>query len=133
MDPVSTAIIAAITAGATAGLTDASKEVIVDAYKALKAKLIAKFGKKSGIVQAVKSLEQKPESEGRAKTLEEEVVSAKADKDPDILTTAQALLDLFQKQSDGGQYTQTAKGKYIAQAAGSGSTATVKVNKTGEK
>jgi hypothetical protein len=124
MDPVTTAIIAAI----AAGITKVGEQAISDSYDALKKLLKEKFGKKSQVVKAVKQLEEKPVSDGRKTMLQEEIVDAKADKDKEILKAAQELLDLLKSQPGGGQFIQKATGNYIAQA-GPGATATVNVNK----
>jgi hypothetical protein len=115
MDPVTTAIIAALTAGAISGVTETSKKAIVDAYEGLKKILRQKFGKKSEIIQAVNLLEKKPDSTGRQETLKEEVARVKAEKDEEILLAAQEILTLIQNNSN-IQHTQTAIGNYIAQA-----------------
>lgn len=128
MDPVTTAIVAAV----TSGLTKVGEKAIIDAYEALKNLLQEKFGKKSDVVKAVNRMEEKPESEGRKQILQEELVDAKADKDADIIKAAQALLHLIKSQPDGGQFIQQATGSYIAQA-GPGGTASVNVNKPREK
>lgn len=116
MDPVTTAIVAAITAGIAPGVTEVSKKAIVDAYDGLKALIRRKFGKDSELAEAVDKLEQHPESAGRKETLKEEVETAGAEKDPEILAAAQALLEKIQAQPGGEQHIQTAIGSYIAQA-----------------
>ena len=77
--------------------------------------------------KAVEGVEAKPDSAGRKATLEEEVASAKADQDAELLKAAQALLEKLNAQPGGAQIIQQATGSYIAQASG-GSTATVNVN-----
>jgi hypothetical protein len=44
MDPVTVAIIAAISAGSTSGVTDATKKAIVDGYEGLKAVRFQQLG-----------------------------------------------------------------------------------------
>src|SRR5260370_7954256 len=92
MDPVTTAIVAALAAGAISAATEAGKKAVADAYEALKALLKKKFGHESELVKSVESLETKPDSTARKSLLQEEVTTAKADQDPDILLAAQALL-----------------------------------------
>ena len=84
MDPITLAIV-----GALAKVGD---EAIKDAYTALKTAIKAKFGPKSEIIKAVDSLEKRPTSPGRKETLHEEIVSAKADKDSNILKAANQIL-----------------------------------------
>jgi hypothetical protein len=127
MDPVTTAIVAALAAGAG----KVAEKAIVDAYDGLKAILKRKFREQGDLAEAIKELEAKPESDGRKTTLREEVVNAKADQDPDVLKAALALLDQIKAHPGGEQHIQTAIGSYIAQADRSG-TASVKVNQPKE-
>jgi len=101
MDPISAAIIAALAAGITAGLGEAAKKAISDAYAALKARIEKKPGKDSELAKAVAGLEAKPASEGRKATLQEEVQAAKADQDAELLALAKALIETIQKQAIG--------------------------------
>jgi len=130
MDPVTTALLAAISAGALSGLTEAGKTAVADAYGKLKALLAKKFGRKSDVVQAVEQVEAKPDSAGRKEVLAEEVAGVKADQDPEIVQAAQILLQVVQGLPEGGQHIQTATGNYIAQAD-RGSTASVNVGQLG--
>jgi hypothetical protein len=131
MDPISTAILAALSAGAVSGLTEAGKTAITDAYTKLKALLTKKFGGESDVLHAVDQVEAKHDSAGRAATLQEEIVAAKAEQDPDILHAAQALLHILQASPEGGQHLQTATGNYIAQAD-RGSSASVNIGRQPE-
>lgn len=108
MDPITTAIVAA--------LASLSKDVIKDSYKALKSALKQKFGSESDLIAAVENLEKKPNSEGRKATLQEEVDNAKVNDDPELLQLAQDLLDKLKKQPGGQQVIiQTiSKVKYAA-------------------
>ena len=132
MDPITAAIIAALTAGALSGLTDTSRKLIADAYTGLKSLLLKKFGGQSPVVQSVTNLEARPESPNRQGVVQEEVQAAKADQDPDLLQAAQSLLEEIKAQPGGEQHIQNAIGSYIAQAD-HGSTATVNVNRPPEK
>ena len=129
MEPITTAIVAAIAAGVAAGATDVAKQAIVDAYNGIKQLIARKFGPQSDVAAAIEGLEKRPDSEARKATLQEEVALAKANDDPEIVQAAAKLIDLL-KQTAGGeklvQTVQTATGSNIAQAA-SGSTATVTV------
>lgn len=115
MDPVATAIIAAITAGVLSGVTEASKKIIADAYDNLKKILRLKFGNNNDVVKAIKSLEKKPDSIGRQETLKEEISSLGAEKDEEVLMAAQEILVLLQDNPD-TQHVQNAIGNFIAQA-----------------
>ena len=132
MDPITAAIVAAASAGAISGLTEASKTAITDAYRQLKALLTKKFGGESDVVHAVNEVEAKPDSAGRQATLQEEVAAVKADQDQEVLHAAQALLQLLQVSPEGGQHMQTATGSYIAQAD-RGSSASVNIGRQPER
>lgn len=102
MDPITTAILAALSAGALSGLTVASKTAITDAYSKLKAMLRQKFGGESDVIHAVDQVETKPDSAGRKAMLQEEIAAVKADQDPEVLHAAQALLQMLQASAEGG-------------------------------
>jgi hypothetical protein len=85
MDPISAAIIAAVATGLVA-------PPIADAYQALKRLLTRHFGQDSGIVKAVNTLEEKPDSGARKSLVQEEVSAAEATASPEILAAAQELL-----------------------------------------
>jgi hypothetical protein len=131
MDPITTAIVAALAAGVTGGASELGKKAIVDSYIALKTLLKTKFGAASHMVKAVEDLEGTPDSKGRQQTLQEEVGKAHADQDVDIQQAAQELLTQLRAQPGGEQHIQQAIGSYIAQAD-RGSSATVNVNQPKE-
>jgi hypothetical protein len=128
MDPVTTAIVAALSAGAASGATDAAKKAILEGYEGIKALLKKKFGDKADLTEAVDKLEANPTSEGRRVTLQEELKSANAASDPELLRTAQSLLELVKDLPQGQQHIQqVARGTGIAQASG-GSTSSVSIS-----
>ncbi len=98
MDPITSAIVAALSAGAVSGLTDASKMAVTDAYQMLKGLLTRKFGASSKVVQAIDHLEAKPESVGRQETLGEEMIAVNAEQDREVLATARQVLALAYSQ-----------------------------------
>lgn len=106
MDPITTAIISAIAPGAA----EVGRTAIVDAYDGLKALIRRKSGDKSELVEAVDKLERRPESAGRKETLKEEVERVNAEKGPEILAAAQALLEKIQAQPGGEQHIRRAIG-----------------------
>jgi hypothetical protein len=116
MDPITAAIVAAVSAGALGGLTEVSKTALADSYGKLKALLVKKFGQQSDMVQAVAQLEAKPASQARQELLGEEVAAVSADHDADLLQVAQAVLQALQSSSAHAGHIQTATGNYIAQA-----------------
>jgi hypothetical protein len=129
MDPITAAIVAALTAGAVSGLTKAGEQVISDAYGKLKELLGKKFGAKSKVVKAVKELEANPKSEARKGVVQEEVATVKADKDVDLRTAAQALLKAIKSQPGGEQIIQMAMGDQNIQIAGDGNKVNVNTPK----
>jgi hypothetical protein len=131
MDPITIAIVSALSAGAISGLTEASKTAITDAYNKLKALLVKKFGGESEVIHAVNEVEAKPDAAGRKAMLQAEVTTAKADQDQDLLQAAQTLLQLLQTSPEGAQHIQTATGSYIAQA-NQGSSASVNIGRQPE-
>ena len=124
MDPISTAIIAAVASGVT-------KEIAASAYLALKNLLLRKFGPESKVVQAVKDVEEDPESQSYKTVLQEQILKAKADEDAELLEVAQVLLEKIKAEPSGSQSSQQAIGTNIAQASGGG-VASVNVNKPGK-
>ncbi len=98
MDPIMTAIVAALSAGATNGLTEVSKTAVTDAYHTLKDLLIKKFGASSEVVRSIDRLEAKPESVGRQETLQEEIVTVNAEQDHEVLAAARHVLALVHPQ-----------------------------------
>ena len=128
MDPVTTAILAALSAGAIGGITEMSKTAITDAYQKLKGLLVNKFGAKSKVVTAVDDLEEEHDSKGRQLTLQEQIAKVKADQDQELVQAAQILLRELRSQPGGEQRIQSIVGDYNAQVYGSGS-ASVNVNR----
>lgn len=124
MEPITTSIVAALTAGAATGLTDATKKAIADGYSGLKALIGKKVGGHREVTEAIQKLEAKPDSAGRQQTLAEELQEAKIATDPELLSTAQSLLELIKALPQGEQHIQHAVGTGIAQAD-RGSTASV--------
>lgn len=86
-----------------------------------------KFGGDSELAKAVEGVEAKPESQGRAQTLAEEMKAAGAERDAEIVQAAEALLGLMRQMPGGEKHVMTAIGNFIAVADGGG-TATVSVN-----
>ncbi len=127
MDPITTAIVAALSVGVMSGLTETGKQVISDTYNGLKALLKKKFGSQSEVVKSVENFEAKPASPSRQGMLQEEVEAVKAEQDPDLLQAAYTLLNQIRAQPGGEQHIQNAIGSYIVQAD-RGSTASINVN-----
>ena len=124
MDPITTAIVAA--------LANLSKDVVKDSYSALKTALKNKFGGSSDLVDAVKGLEKKPDSDARKAMVQEEIETAKVTEDGEILQLAQELLDKLQDQPGAQQViTQNITNVKYAATSGSGNASISGINEHG--
>ena len=125
MDTITTAIVAALAA--------LSKDAIKDSYNALKSALKKKFGSESDLVDAVEKLEKKPNSEGRKGMVQEEVETAKANDDVEIVQLAQKLLAKIKEQPEGQQIiTQNISNVKYAATSGSGSASISNITEQGK-
>jgi hypothetical protein len=127
MEPVSTAILAAVAGGLAQAAGETVSTAVADAYGALKSLLRRRFGNDSPVATAVDQLEAKPDSQARQALLREELAACGADRDPDLVNAARSLLDELAKLPGGEAHIQQATGSYIAQAD-RGGTAGVYVN-----
>ena len=103
MDPISTAIMAALASGAASSATKPEAGTIVEAYLKFKSALRLKFGADSDLIHALEKLEQKPTSIGRREVLREEIAATKADQDRDLLGMVHALFDAITVKLDSEQ------------------------------
>ncbi len=97
MDPITTAILAALPAMAS----DTVKSAVKDAYASLKTVIQRKWGDTAPITKAVTALEQDPKSKAQAGVLEEKVASVKATEDPDVLQALHKLVEQLKAQDVG--------------------------------
>lgn len=113
MDFITTAIVAAV----TAGVKETGKKAISDAYQGLKRLIQSKFGKDNNISKAIDELEDTPDSEGRKMVLAENMGLEKADKDSDLIKIAQQLVQALKETEQGRQvvakYQIDAKGAQV--------------------
>lgn len=93
MDPITTAIVAALPALATEMVSSTVK----DAYAGLKSVIVRKFGATSAVSKSVDDLEANPKSKGRAIVLSEHVEEAKAASDAEIMATVNKLVEALAK------------------------------------
>jgi hypothetical protein len=103
MDPISL-IIAALSAGAAAAAKDAAADVITDAYAGFKALIRRRFGGNSEAETTLEHAERQPDADTAG--LAQQLRAAGADRDKELLTAAQALLQqLDPAGSAAGKYT----------------------------
>jgi hypothetical protein len=116
MDPITAAIVTAVSTGAIGGLTEVGKTALTDAYARLKALLVKKFGKESEVVQAVEQVEAQPAEDVCKAALAKEVAAVKADQDGELIQIALAVQQVLQSSTDNTGHSQVATGSYIAKA-----------------
>ena len=118
MDPLSL-IASALVAGAVEAAKPTAAQAVKDAYDALKAALARKLGAQSGVVKATQAVEEKPNSEGRVRTLEEELQDVRDQIDAEIERLAKKLDEALKQYAPGTSYTATLTGSgAIAQGPG---------------
>jgi hypothetical protein len=116
-DPVTNAIISALSAGAVNAAGDISNKAISDAYGGLKALIKRKFDRRcEAASKAISALESKPDSKGRKETLKEELDAIGAGSDSEVVAAAERLVSLIKALPQGERHLQYAKGTGIAQA-----------------
>jgi hypothetical protein len=87
MDPITTAIIAA--------LGKLAEPAVKDAYSGLKNLIFSKYKEAHpSLPHTVSELEKRPDSNGYRQVLAEEVAHARAAEDPELASAAQSLLQL---------------------------------------
>jgi hypothetical protein len=90
MEPI-TGIVTALALGANAGVKSIAERAINDGYAGLKTLIQRKYAKVN-----IEQFETNPSSKSR-REVEEELAAAAADKDPEVLQKAQALLEAIQR------------------------------------
>ena len=94
MEPI-TAIVTAITAGAAAGLNSSAKQAVADLYSGLKTIIQNKY---SEAYPSLIALENKPESENKAKSLGEDLEETNAANDLELIDQTQSLLRFIEAE-----------------------------------
>jgi len=90
VDPIT----AAIAAGAAAGLTEISSQVVKDAYSALESALRSRFPRIDP-----GPLEERPGSQAKQLSLAEDLAQAGADRDAELLRLARAVVEAVQRDA----------------------------------
>lgn len=120
MDPL-TIIVSAVAAGAAASVKDVVAQAVMDGYASLKALIVRKFGQKADVGNALEGVEKRPDSEARQAVLKEELETAGAGQDAEVIRQAGALLELLKQQgvAAGVSYQAELHGSgFIAQGEG---------------
>ena len=99
MDPITTAIVAALPALAS----DMMKASIKDAYEGLKAAIRRKWGEASPAAKAVESLESNPSSNEQAEELAKNIATINATADADVMHALAQLVDELKKERVGSE------------------------------
>jgi hypothetical protein len=97
VEPITTAIVAAV----TAGITDIGKDAFGGTYQGLKDPIKSKFGQDNKVSRAIAELEDNPESKVRHTILAESIVQEKADRDPELIHLAQRLVRELEETEQG--------------------------------
>jgi hypothetical protein len=98
MDPITTAIVAALPVLAT----DIVSGAVKDTYAGLKSLITRKFGATSAVAKSVEDLEANPKSQGRAMVLSEQVGETKATSDMEIMAAVSKLVEALAKEKAAG-------------------------------
>lgn len=112
MEPITTAIVAALTAGATAGMKDVTKKAITQAYDPLKKRLLALFEGDQAIANAVAQVEQEPESKDAHQTLQAALNQSPAIQDQQLEQLRTKLISTLNETQEG----QASMAKFNIQA-----------------
>jgi hypothetical protein len=89
MDPITAAIVASL----PSVTSEIVKTSVKDAYEALKAILLRKFGPNSAMIHSIGELEANPTSKGQAAVLAENIAAAHVSEDAEITRALGCLID----------------------------------------
>ena len=99
MDPVTTAIVAALAAGLAKGVTKVGESVVADAYNALKNALQRKYGGDKKLAKAIRAVEEKPQSASNLQALEARLARYQVERDAELMRLAERLLTVSRQVS----------------------------------
>ncbi|MFX0578715.1 hypothetical protein [Nocardia nepalensis] len=94
VDPVTAAVVAAIAAGAAAGVKDTAAQAVKDAYTGLKSLISRKYKDVD-----MSGVERKPDSESKKASLAEDLEDAGAAGDAELAAAAVAVLEALQQHA----------------------------------
>jgi hypothetical protein len=99
MDPITTAIVAALPALAS----DLVKSSVKDAYEGLKSVIRRKWGATSPLAESVSAMEASPKSKQQAAVLAENISAANATADAEVMKALVQLVNELKKEGIGGK------------------------------
>lgn len=94
MDPL-TLIVSSLAAGAVASAKSTVESIVKDSYEGIKLFIKKKFGNKV----AVEEMEKNPNSESKRGSLKEDLESANAGNDPELISLAKQLIEAINKHA----------------------------------
>lgn len=130
MEPITAAIVAALTLAGTGAVQAVGAKAVDAAYDKLKRLLRKKDHNE--VVGAIERLEASPDGRGLPEAVQAQVLQSRADEDPEIREVVQELVAALEVTSAGPTYVQKVKGNHNAVVQGGGS-ATVHVHRTEEE
>jgi hypothetical protein len=92
-----------ITGAVTGALGKLAEPAVKDAYEALKALIVRRFGAAGAVAKAVETLEAQPHSATGQAVLAEEITASAAAKDAELLRLADLLAEKVRSVSSGAQ------------------------------
>jgi tetratricopeptide (TPR) repeat protein len=104
MDLITQSILAAL----APDLPDSVRGASSIPYETLKGALRQKFGPESELIDALQRLERKPDSTARLDWFREEITTAKANQDAELLALAQQLLQILETKATSSQPVEAA-------------------------
>jgi hypothetical protein len=94
MDPI-TILTAALVSGAAIMGKEFASAAAKEAFNRLRDAVVRRAGERSGVPAAIQGIEEKPDSQGRKLTLQEELTAARLGDDRELLKLAEGLLELL--------------------------------------
>ncbi len=116
MDPITMALVAALSTGLVSGITRIGESLVGDTYNAIKTALSKKFGSNGKVLEAVKELETNPKSTGAQEALSKSLAEKGANRDPELTNLAQKLIQSVNQinQQAGNQAIQIGQGNTVS-------------------
>lgn len=116
MDPITMALVAALSTGLVSGITKIGESLVGDTYNAIKTALSKRFGANGKVSQAVNGLESNPKSARAQEALSKSLAEKGADRDPELTSLAQKLIQTVNQinQQAGNQAIQIGQGNTVS-------------------